>query len=184
MQGFGRGAEKGATAVVITIDQSSRDPIYLQLRAQIIEAIATGELRAGDGLPSVRRLASDLGINLHTVNKAYAVLRDEGYLLMRGRSGAYVADPAASRGGRLEGEQDERMADTLYHLAMAHKARGGSAQDFLDVAAGQVERVWGDPGAVGSRRDVGVLGLTPDGARLRDGEPTALGRTQMAETTP
>lgn len=133
--------------VVITIDQSSKDPIYLQLRAQIIEGIATGELRAGDGLPSVRRLASDLGINLHTVNKAYAVLRDEGYLLMRGRSGAYVADPSESRSRRLDSEQDERMAEALYQLATAHKARGGSAQGFLDAASEQVRRVWGESGA-------------------------------------
>lgn len=170
--------------MVITIDQSSKDPIYLQLRAQIIEAIATGELRAGDGLPSVRRLASDLGINLHTVNKAYAVLRDEGYLLMRGRSGASVADPTAARSRRLDDEQQERMADALYQLATAHKARGGSAQGFLDVAAEQVERVWGDPGVIGARRDVGVLGLTPEGTRLRDAGRDSAGADAVGPAAP
>ena len=79
--------------MVIRIDQKSEEPLYLQIRSQIIAAIATGELVPGTALPSVRALASDLGINLHTVNKAYAVLRDEGYVLMRGRSGAYIADP-------------------------------------------------------------------------------------------
>lgn len=72
--------------MVIRIDQKSEEPLYLQIRSQIIAAIATGELVPGTALPSVRALASDLGINLHTVNKAYAVLRDEGYVLMRGRS--------------------------------------------------------------------------------------------------
>ena len=76
----------------VVIDQMSEEPIYRQIRAQVIEAIATGELSPGDPLPSVRSLARDLGVNLHTVNKAYAVLRDEGYLIMRGRSGAFVAD--------------------------------------------------------------------------------------------
>ena len=79
--------------MIIRIDKMSEDPLYLQIRSQIIGAIARGELRAGDNLPSVRSLAADLGINLHTVNKAYAVLRDEGYLIMRGRSGAFVAEP-------------------------------------------------------------------------------------------
>lgn len=70
--------------MVIRIDQSDEAPIYLQIRDQIIEGIARGELSPGDSLPSVRQLAADLGINLHTVNKAYAVLRDEGYVAMRG----------------------------------------------------------------------------------------------------
>ena len=56
--------------MIIRIDQSDEDPIYLQIRDQIIEGIARGELSPGDGLPSVRQLAADLGINLHTVNKA------------------------------------------------------------------------------------------------------------------
>ena len=81
--------------MILRIDQASPDPIYLQIRNQIVEGIARGELVAGDSLPSVRALASDLGINLHTVNKAYAVLRDEGYVAMRGRSGAFIARPAA-----------------------------------------------------------------------------------------
>ena len=62
----------------IVIDQMSEEPIYQQIRTQVIGAIATGELSPGESLPSVRSLARDLGVNLHTVNKAYAVLRDEG----------------------------------------------------------------------------------------------------------
>lgn len=130
--------------MVITIDQTSKDPIYLQLRAQIIEAIATGELSPGDGLPSVRRLASDLGINLHTVNKAYAVLRDEGYLLMRGRSGAFVADPSAGRNRWVDGEQGERATEALRQLVAAHKARGGTAEEFLAMTTEQLARVYGE----------------------------------------
>ena len=84
--------------MVITVDKLSDAPLYLQLRDSVIAGIAAGELRPGDALPSVRSLAEDLGINLHTVNKAYATLRDEGYVIMLGRRGAYVADaPARSR---------------------------------------------------------------------------------------
>lgn len=73
--------------MLMTIDGSSPEPLYVQIRDQIVAGIATGALEPGQSLPSVRALASDLGINLHTVNKAYAVLRDEGYVAMRGRAG-------------------------------------------------------------------------------------------------
>ena len=69
----------------IRIDQALPDPLYRQIRDEVVRGIAQGELAPGDALPSVRNLASDLGINLHTVNKAYALLRDEGFVLMRGR---------------------------------------------------------------------------------------------------
>ena len=74
----------------IQIDFNSDEAIYIQLRNQIILGIATSVIQEGDSLPSVRQLAGDIGINMHTVNKAYAVLRDEGYVAMRGRKGAFI----------------------------------------------------------------------------------------------
>lgn len=129
--------------MVIRIDQKSEEPLYLQLRGQIIAAIARGELEPGAALPSVRALASDLGINLHTVNKAYAVLRDEGYVLMRGRSGAYIADPCED--DRADRAQIElaKMEDGLFELALAHRARGGSWGEFLECAQRQAARAYG-----------------------------------------
>ena len=81
--------------MILRIDQASPDPVYLQIRNQIVEGIARGELVAGDSLPSVRALASDLGINLHTVHKAYDVLRQQGYVLIHRRRGALISAPAA-----------------------------------------------------------------------------------------
>ena len=129
--------------MVIRIDQKAEEPLYLQIRSQIIAAIATGELVPGTALPSVRALASDLGINLHTVNKAYAVLRDEGYVLMRGRSGAYIADPCED--DRADRAQIElaKMEDGLFELALAHRARGGSWGEFLECAQRQAARAYG-----------------------------------------
>ena len=57
------------------IDFESEEAIYIQLRNQIIMGIATDRIREGDSLPSVRQLAENIGINMHTVNKAYAVLK-------------------------------------------------------------------------------------------------------------
>jgi len=79
--------------LVIKIDMQGSIPIYEQIRNKIILGIASGKLTAGEQLPSVRRLAADLGINFHTVNKAYTALCDEGYLVIDRRKGAMVAQP-------------------------------------------------------------------------------------------
>ncbi|MCM1100633.1 MAG: GntR family transcriptional regulator [Clostridium sp.] len=77
--------------MVIEIDFNSDEALYLQLRNQIILGIATSQFREGDALPSVRRLADTIGINMHTVNKAYTVLKQEGYVKVDRRRGAVIA---------------------------------------------------------------------------------------------
>ncbi|WP_373711978.1 GntR family transcriptional regulator [Jeotgalibaca porci] len=67
--------------MIIEIEPTSETPIYLQLMFQIKRAVVTGELLSGDTLPSVRGLASELGVNMHTVNKAYNLLNDESVLI-------------------------------------------------------------------------------------------------------
>ena len=77
--------------VMIEIDFQSDEAIYIQLRNQIILGIATSSLQEGEALPSVRQLADDIGVNMHTVNKAYSVLRQEGFLRLDRRKGAVIA---------------------------------------------------------------------------------------------
>ncbi len=77
--------------MLVRIDFNSDEAFYIQLRNQIIMGIAMAELREGDSLPSVRELADDIGINMHTVNKAYSILRQEGYLKLDRRRGAVIA---------------------------------------------------------------------------------------------
>lgn len=74
----------------ITIDFNSDEAIYVQLCNQIIMQIATNEIKEGDNLPSVRELADTIGINMHTVNKVYSILRQEGYLTLDRRKGAVI----------------------------------------------------------------------------------------------
>ncbi len=77
--------------MIIEIDFNSDEALYLQLRNQIIMGIATSQFREGDSLPSVRQLADTIGINMHTVNKAYTVLKQEGYVKVDRRKGAVIA---------------------------------------------------------------------------------------------
>ncbi|MDE7322474.1 MAG: GntR family transcriptional regulator [Lachnospiraceae bacterium] len=75
----------------IEIDFNSDEALYLQLRNQIIIGIATSQFQEGDALPSVRQLADTIGINMHTVNKAYSVLKQEGFVKVDRRKGAVIA---------------------------------------------------------------------------------------------
>ena len=75
----------------IEIDFNSDEAIYMQLCNQIVIGIATARIREGDVLPSVRQMAEQIGINMHTVNKAYSVLRQEGLVTIDRRRGAVVA---------------------------------------------------------------------------------------------
>lgn len=117
--------------MVITVDKLSDAPLYLQLRDSVIAGIAAGELRPGDALPSVRSLAEDLGINLHTVNKAYATLRDEGYVILLGRRGAYVADAPSDPAAGMD---EAALEAALAKLATEFKASGGTRAAFLAAA--------------------------------------------------
>lgn len=74
----------------IEIDFESDEAIYMQLRNQIVLGIATNQYQEGESLPSVRQLAESIGINMHTVNKAYHVLRQEGFIRLDRRNGAVI----------------------------------------------------------------------------------------------
>ena len=77
--------------MIVEIDFNSEEALYIQLINQIIIGIATDQIRDGNTLPSVRQLADNIGINMHTVNKAYSVLKQEGFLRVDRRRGAVIA---------------------------------------------------------------------------------------------
>lgn len=129
--------------MLITIDTESKEPLYAQIRDQVVAGIALGELVPGMQLPSVRSLASDLSINLHTVNKAYAVLRDEGYIRMKGRSGAFIAEPSAGEQADREAKANAELQDALFQAALTFRANGGSRGTFLEIAAAQAASAFG-----------------------------------------
>ena len=77
----------------IKIDMTSDTPIYEQLKQNIIQGIATNELRHTQELPSVRQLAADLSVNMHTVAKAYTQLKDSGFISVHRNKGAVINAP-------------------------------------------------------------------------------------------
>jgi len=113
--------------LILKIDFESEMPIYEQLRRQIIIGIANGELILGEELPSVRQLGGDIGINLHTVNKAYNILKSEGYLIVDRRKGAMIKDSLPV----IEEEHLQILKSELRYLVADSKNRGISKDDFL-----------------------------------------------------
>jgi DNA-binding transcriptional regulator YhcF (GntR family) len=95
--------------MIVTIDFNSGEAIYLQLCNQIIMLIAAEEYREGDTLPSVRQLAENIGINMHTVNKAYTILKQEGFLRLDRRRGAVVSLNADKRRALEDMNQELRV---------------------------------------------------------------------------
>ena len=103
-------------------------PIYIQLRNQIVMGIGSGELKAGQGLPTVRQLAEDIGINMMTVSKAYNILKNEGYIEIDRRHGAKV------REGFVNSRQfTEKLEAELSLLAAESKAMGMNKKAFLEI---------------------------------------------------
>jgi DNA-binding transcriptional regulator YhcF (GntR family) len=127
--------------VLLSLDDSDARPIYLQLVLQVKEQVRRGALRPGDDLPSVRELASELGINLHTVHKAYQALRDDAVILLRlGR----VPRVAPLRQGPAERRQVEaritvRVSELIteaFHLGLSRKDFRSLVEELLKADPG------------------------------------------------
>lgn len=117
--------------MLIEIEFESNIPIYEQLKRQLIEGIASGDLESGDNLPSVRHMAEDIGINLHTVNKAYNELKSEGYLNIDRRKGAVINSDIPKNSKEL----NERLEDELKYLIARAHLNGADERDFLRLCS-------------------------------------------------
>ena len=114
--------------MILELDTSSPVPIYMQLRNQIVIGIGRGELAGGESLPTVRQMAMDTGINPMTVNKAYHILREEGFIQIDRRQGAKIAQAAAFKNSFAEKVEGE-----LSLAAAKSKAYGASRGEFLEL---------------------------------------------------
>lgn len=113
-------------APVIIIDWSLSEPVYAQIARQVRAAIASGALAAGTLLPAVRTLASDLGVNLNTVARAYRLLATEGFVTIEEREGVRVQPPAR----RAASSTSEALNDELTTLVARMRQAGLSAAEI------------------------------------------------------
>ena len=114
--------------MIIKLDTTSDTPIYVQLRNQIVMGIGSGELKIGEGLPTVRQMAEDIGVNTMTVNKTYAILKQEGYIEIDRRHGAKVSP-------KIDANYREKVESELTLLIAESTLKGISRDDFMKLCA-------------------------------------------------
>lgn len=120
----------------LEIDFKSDLPIYEQVRREIIIGLARGDIKPGDKVPSVREMAENIGINLHTVNKAYKLLEADGVLTMDRRFGSLVS----GENYPMKDFDSEKMTSELDLLIAIAKLKGLSKEDFIK----NISKKWED----------------------------------------
>jgi DNA-binding transcriptional regulator YhcF (GntR family) len=126
--------------MLLTIDFESGQPIYLQIRNGIVEGIANGKLKEGDTLPPVRTLASELGINLHTVNKAYQMLRLDGFVKMLRNRGTVIS----AGEGRDSKDFMDAATETLKNIVSEAITRSIGREQLIGIFSRLYNETQGD----------------------------------------
>lgn len=123
----------------IEIDTASSEPIYIQLMNELKKSIVKNELKIGEMLPSVRELAGDLGVNMHTVNKAYNLLVDEE-VLTKSQKG-YSLNPDKQRSVELEEQIKLKLEELLVDIYI-HDIPVKQVKEWTEVTSKELKREW------------------------------------------
>ncbi|MFJ8065860.1 GntR family transcriptional regulator [Psychrobacillus sp. NPDC096426] len=122
----------------IEIQTNSSVPIYLQLAQQLIEGIARGELKPGDSLPSVRAFAADLGMNMHTVNKAYHYLEEKEFIQIVAKSGVIIQPNGIPK---ATAEEKQLLAERIRPLVAEGLVLKLSEEEMVDMVQKLVQHI-------------------------------------------
>ncbi|MBO5346630.1 MAG: GntR family transcriptional regulator [Lachnospiraceae bacterium] len=114
--------------MIIILQDGSEVPVFKQIRNQIVMGISDGRLKPGEKLPTVRALAEEIGINSMTVNKAYQLLKQEGYIMTDRRNGVRVKESFS-----LTPELSTEAIEQLKQLISEARIRGISRDAFVEV---------------------------------------------------
>lgn len=114
--------------MILRLNMTSNIPIYVQIRNEIVMGIGRGELEVGQGLPTVRQLAQDVGINMMTVNKAYNILKTEGFIEIDRRHGARV-NPLLDNSKEFE----EKVQQQLELIIAESSLKGMDYNQFMSM---------------------------------------------------
>ena len=125
----------------IQIEPQSAIPIYAQVRNGIMEGIVRGELAPGDILPSVRSLAGDLGVNMHTVNKSYHELESKGVIRIVPKSGAVICSPSE---GKIPPARLDRISEDLRPILVESMLMGLNEQEIGELVTSIILKVKGE----------------------------------------
>ena len=117
--------------MVLNLDCNSDKSIYVQIKEEITKAIASGELKINESLPSVRSMAENIGVNLHTVNKSYNELKEEGFLNIDRRKGAIVAQLPM----KIDNTTRQKNKLDLELLVAKSYLSGISKEEFLSLSS-------------------------------------------------
>ncbi|MBC2042710.1 GntR family transcriptional regulator [Listeria welshimeri] len=117
--------------MLLAIDLQSEEPIYTQICNQIIEGMAKRELLPGDKLPSVRSLGADIGINFHTVNKAYQILKQEGLIQIHRQKGVVIHPDGIAKADELF---FKKLQTKLRPLIAESVVRDVSEEKWLEIS--------------------------------------------------
>lgn len=123
----------------ISVDLTTHSPAYLQIMGQVKRAIATGELKPGDQLPTVRQLAADLRINFNTVARAYRLLDEEGIISTQHGRGTYILAPPSN--GDTERMRHKQLTLLAEHFISETEKLGLSPAEVRKLIAEQIG-VW------------------------------------------
>lgn len=118
--------------MLLRIDMTGEVPIYQQIRNEIVFAVAKGHLNPGDALPTIRQLAHDIGVNPMTVNKAYALLKDEGIIIIDRRHGARISD-YDNNGKAFDQDFDHRLELLLSEARMKGASKKETTSHLLEL---------------------------------------------------
>ena len=120
--------------MLFSIEASSPVPIYAQVVAQVRAAIAAGELRAGDVLPSVRQLAAELRVNPNTVAQAYRELEHEGLTYVQRGQGTFVAEVGPERLAGERAQVARALVERMLHEAFRLGLTAAEVRDTVDAS--------------------------------------------------
>jgi|SRR5579862_3253228 GntR family transcriptional regulator len=128
--------------MLLHLNPSSGVPVYLQLEAQVKQAVAAGALRTGDALPSVRKLAAELRINPNTVARAYQNLERESVIRSVPGGGTFVADGVP---GLLKSEKLKRLRPHARQVAVEGRQLRLTREEILKLVEEEMEKLGGEP---------------------------------------
>src|SRR5215472_948591 len=126
--------------MLVHLNPSSGVPVYLQLEAQVKQAVAAGALRPADALPSVRKLAGELRINPNTVARAYQNLERDGVIRSVPGGGTFVADGVP---GLLKSEKIRRLRPHALQVAVEGRQLRLTSDEILQLVEDELKRLGG-----------------------------------------